>query len=244
MCNNLVAVDAYTSSSSDRFLRRGPWLADTSTRLPTINVPKAVAPTLPVNSMNSPNALVSPRRDLLVIVDEHDTEIGVADKMEAHRAGSLHRAFSVFVFDSGSRLLLQRRAEAKYHSGGLWSNTCCGHPAPGEHPQVAARRRLWEEMGLDCPVIPTGAFVYTAAVGNGLVEHEYDHVFVGCSDNEPNPDPHEVDTWRWATLEALHEEIRIRPYLYTRWLPIAIEHVAPANRCAETSPALRFGKAT
>jgi len=123
---------------------------------------------------------------MLVRVDEHDQEIGVVEKMSAHREGVLHRAFSVFVFDRSGRLLLQRRALDKYHSGGLWSNTCCSHPGPGERPIDAAHRRLEEEMGFDCPLTGGYAFTYRVDVGNGLVEHEFDHVFVGqCQSVQP-----------------------------------------------------------
>ncbi|HEX7957304.1 MAG TPA: isopentenyl-diphosphate Delta-isomerase, partial [Pyrinomonadaceae bacterium] len=115
----------------------------------------------------------------LILVDADDRELGAGEKLEVHRAGALHRAFSVFVFDGRGRLLMQRRAAGKYHSGGLWSNTACGHPRPGEATRAAARRRLREEMGLDCELSAAFEFVYRAELGDSLVEHEYDHVFVG-----------------------------------------------------------------
>ena len=118
---------------------------------------------------------------LLIAVDEQDRETGVVDKMAAHRDGTLHRAFSIFVFDEADRLLLQRRATGKYHSGGLWSNTCCSHPRAGESLIDAAHRRLREEMGFDCPLQAVFGFVYRAALDGGLVEHEFDHVSSGGS---------------------------------------------------------------
>lgn len=147
------------------------------------------------------------QHELLVLVDEHDRAIGTMDKLEAHRSGRLHRAFSVFVFDSKGQLLMQRRAEGKYHSGGQWSNTCCGHPRPGEHVTDAAWRRLGEEMGISCTLRPQFDFTYKADVGNGLTEHEFDHVFFGFTDIEPQPDPNEASEWRWVEPAALLNEI-------------------------------------
>src|SRR5918997_6672888 len=115
----------------------------------------------------------------VILVDEADREVGTGSKLEAHREGALHRAFSVFVFDRRGRLLLQKRAAGKYHSGGLWSNTCCGHPRPGEATAEAARRRLREEMNFDCELRAAFEFLYRAQFTNKLIEHEYDHVFVG-----------------------------------------------------------------
>lgn len=128
----------------------------------------------------------------VVLVDSRDEPVGSLEKLEAHQRGLLHRAVSVFVFDSRGRLLVQRRAAGKYHGAGLWTNTCCSHPAPDETPAVAAERRLFEEMGLRCGLRRAFAFLYRAQVGEGLIEHEYDHVFVGQSDAEPRPDPSEV----------------------------------------------------
>ena len=159
----------------------------------------------------------------VILVDERDRELGAAEKLSAHRAGALHRAFSVFIFDGRGRLLLQRRARGKYHSGGLWSNTACGHPRPGEATDAAARRRLREEMGLDCELRPAFEFVYRAELGGGLVEHEYDHVFAGASEEEPAPDPSEVEDWRWVSMEELRRGLREEPHRYSYWLKLAVE---------------------
>lgn len=158
----------------------------------------------------------------VILVDQRDRPLGDADKLEVHRQGRLHRAFSVFVLDGAGRVLLQRRAAAKYHSGRLWSNTCCGHPRPGEEVGIAAERRLAEEMGFQCPLEAAGAFVYRAPVGD-LVEHEYDHVFRGRFDGDPRPDPAEVEAWQWVPLQALEAGLAARPRDYTVWLPEALK---------------------
>src|SRR4051812_14671654 len=154
----------------------------------------------------------------LVLVDENDVEIGRGAKMLVHRTGTLHRAVSVFLFDRGGRLMLQRRAAGKYHSAGLWSNTCCGHPRPGESPIDAARRRLREEMGIDAELTLSFAFIYRAELGNGLVEHELDHVFVGRYDSDPAPDRHEVGGWRWTSLDDLSADATVHSERYTAWI--------------------------
>lgn len=161
--------------------------------------------------------------DAVVLVDAADRVIGTAPKLDAHRTGTLHRAFSVFVFDSQGRLLLQQRARGKYHSGGLWTNACCGHPRPAEPTPVAAGRRLREEMGIACDLRAVGAFVYRAEVGAGLVEHELDHVFVGRSDREPRPDPTEVAGWRRVTVGDLRVQLERTPGRFTAWFPRALE---------------------
>lgn len=153
----------------------------------------------------------------VVLVDENDAEVGTEEKLRAHLDGRLHRAISVFVMDAAGRLLLQRRAPGKYHSAGQWTNACCSHPRPGESPEAAARRRLREEMGIECDLRPAFRFVYRADVGGGLVEHEYDHVFVGRCDADPSPDPAEADAWRWATLGELEEELWEAPEHFTPW---------------------------
>ena len=122
----------------------------------------------------------------VILVDEHDREIGSGEKLQIHQEGKLHRAFSVLVFNWKQELLLQKRKETKYHSGGLWTNTCCSHPRPGELTLEAAQRRLHEEMGLTCPLREVGNFIYRAEFENGLIEHEYDHVLAGSSDHTPD----------------------------------------------------------
>ena len=158
--------------------------------------------------------------DVVVLVDEHGADVGTAGKLAAHRApGRLHRAFSVFVFTSDGRLVLQRRAATKYHFAGRWSNSCCGHPRPGEPVLEAARRRLFEELGVTCALVEVGTFRYTARdEASGLVEAELDHVLVGVCDDQPAPDPAEVDAVRAVTVGELDEGLRSEPGAYTPWL--------------------------
>ena len=160
--------------------------------------------------------------DHVILVDTADAPVGVAEKLTAHRTGRLHRAFSVLVLNPDNEVLLQRRARGKYHSGGLWSNTCCSHPRPGEATVHAAHRRLREEMGFDCPLFAACSFVYRAEVGNGLVEHEYDHLFIGRWSGTPTPDPAEVEEWRWVPLDELRREVRRRPSRFTFWFRVAL----------------------
>lgn len=160
---------------------------------------------------------------MLIAVDVRNRKTGRVEKMEAHRRGILHRAFSVFVFDENERLLLQRRARRKYHSGGLWSNTCCSHPQVGESLGEAAHRRLREEMGFDCPLETVYGFVYRATLEGGLVEHEYDHVLVGRFRGVPTPDGREVEEWRWATVAAVQSECIEDPSAYTAWFKLALD---------------------
>jgi isopentenyl-diphosphate delta-isomerase len=159
----------------------------------------------------------------VILVDEHDRELGASEKLAAHAAGRLHRAFSIFIFNSAGRLLLQRRAKAKYHSGGLWSNTCCGHPRPDEPTHAAARRRLREEMNLDCELNAAFQFIYRAELANELVEHEYDHVFAGVFDGAFTPEASEVEDWKWTTTDELRRDLRAHPEAYTYWLGAALE---------------------
>lgn len=161
----------------------------------------------------------------VVLVDADDVEVGTLEKLRAHLDGALHRAFSVFVFDAEGRMLLQRRAAEKYHSGGLWSNTCCSHPRPGEAVDAAARRRLREEMGFECPLEEAFRFVYRADVGGGLTEHEYDYVFVGRFDGEPVPNPAEVEGWRWMDVDGVRREMERDPAAFTFWFRTAFAQV-------------------
>ena len=161
----------------------------------------------------------------VILVDPADRELGTAEKGEAHRAGALHRAFSIFVFNPAGALLLQQRARTKYHSGGLWTNTCCGHPRPYEPIQEAVHRRLREEMGFDCDLKEIFSFTYKVQFDHNLFEHEYDHVFVGEYEGDAVPSPAEVDDWRWMHLGALRKDIQEHSDCYTYWLKICIERV-------------------
>lgn len=165
--------------------------------------------------------------ELVVLVDRDDNPIGVAPKLAAHRDGLLHRAVSVLLFDDSGRVLLQRRAAGKYHSPSLWSNTCCGHPRPNESPGDAARRRLREEMGIaGCRLQSAGRFMYRADVQGSLVEFEVDHVFVGHWSGTLRPDPREVASWRWCTLDELVRDVAALPGSHTVWLPKLLAHLA------------------
>lgn len=163
--------------------------------------------------------------DEVILVDEHDNPIGTAEKMQAHRSGKLHRAFSIFVFNSQGQLLIQQRAVAKYHSGGLWSNTCCSHPRPGESTEVAAHRRLKQEMGFDCPLRQVHHFIYRASFPNGLTEHEYDHILVGNFDAAPAIDRTEVEDWKWVDIRSLKADMEADNGKYTRWFCVALDEV-------------------
>ena len=161
----------------------------------------------------------------VVCVDADDRCIGSEEKLKAHREGLLHRAFSVFLFNAKGELLLQRRALEKYHSAGLWTNTCCSHPRLDEDVEAAAVRRLGEEMGIACPLRKAFSFIYRAEVAPGLVEHELDHVFVGRFDGAAQPDPSEVMEVRWLDPAALRREVASAPGAYSAWFRISIERV-------------------
>ena len=154
----------------------------------------------------------------VIVVDENDNAKGVMEKMEAHQKGVLHRAFSVFVFNSAGELLLQQRADHKYHSGGLWTNTCCSHPAPGEEVTDAALRRLKEEMGFNCELSHAFSFIYKAHFQNGLTEYEFDHVYIGYSDSIPLLNKDEVQNWKYINLQKLSQDIEENPGIYTAWI--------------------------
>ena len=161
----------------------------------------------------------------VILVDENDHETGLMLKLEAHQKGFLHRAFSVFIFNSKGELLLQKRALNKYHSAGLWSNTCCSHPRPGESIHDAANRRLREEMGLSCEINPAFGFIYKADLDNDLIEHEYDHVFIGTSDVGPVINKDEVAKSKYIDIQSLTEDMVKNPDSYTAWLRICLERV-------------------
>lgn len=172
----------------------------------------------------------------VILVDPADNAIGRAEKLQVHRSPQLHRAFSVFVFNARGELLLHRRSADKYHSAGLWTNTCCGHPRPGEATRSAAERRLQEEMGISCALQHVHRFQYRARVGDDLWEHELDHVLVGRFDGEPRPDCAEVDAWRWCTIGDVVGELRRSPSRFTAWLAPALDGVLRANAHAAPDP--------
>ena len=158
--------------------------------------------------------------EYVILVDEKDNEIGLMEKHEAHEKALLHRAFSVFVFNNNGELLLQQRANHKYHSGGLWTNTCCSHPRYNETTEDAAHRRLKEEMGFDCALTKQFSFIYHSPFENGLSEHELDFVYTGTYNNNPNINTEEVSDFRWVRLDMLKEDIELNPSNYTIWFQI------------------------
>lgn len=161
----------------------------------------------------------------VILVDTRDRVTGSMEKMEAHEKAVLHRAFSVFLFNLKGEMLLQQRALCKYHSGGLWTNACCSHPAPGEETAAAARRRLGEELGLDLEVSKVFDFVYKAEFDNGLTEHEFDHVFTGSWDGLVQFNPDEVMAIRYLSMDALRESMEKEPEIYTAWFRIAFPRI-------------------
>lgn len=161
----------------------------------------------------------------VILVDQQDNEIGTMEKMEAHEKGLLHRAFSVFVFNDQGEMMLQQRALHKYHSGGLWTNTCCSHPRSGESVLEASHRRLQEEMGFDCELSKKFSFVYHAKLDNELTEHEYDHVVFGQFNDSPKINPDEVADWKFMSIEEVKADIQKQPKLYTEWFKIAFDEV-------------------
>jgi isopentenyl-diphosphate Delta-isomerase len=165
----------------------------------------------------------------VILVSPDDAELGSIEKLEAHRRGVLHRAFSIFLMNGAGEMLLQRRADVKYHSGGLWSNACCGHPRPGETTRAAAERRLEEELGLRCVLTPLLSFTYSADLGGGLSEHELDHVFIGRTDLDPVPDPDEVGDWRWIGVEEIRVWLARDPATFTAWFRPAFERLLAAT---------------
>ncbi|MBK7129105.1 MAG: isopentenyl-diphosphate Delta-isomerase [Crocinitomicaceae bacterium] len=156
----------------------------------------------------------------VILVDKHDKVTGEMEKMEAHEKGLLHRAFSIFIFNKQNDLLLHQRAMGKYHSEGLWTNTCCSHPLPDETVEEACHRRLKEEMGFDTPLKFLTKFIYRAELDKGLTEHELDHVYVGYYDGNIFPDKLEVADWKHVSLEQINQELNSIPEQYTAWFKI------------------------
>jgi isopentenyl-diphosphate Delta-isomerase len=161
----------------------------------------------------------------VILVNENDEPIGVMEKMEAHRKPHLHRAFSIFLFNKHNEMLLQKRALTKYHSGGLWTNACCSHPFPGETTDLAANRRLTEELGISTSLQKAFHFKYQAEFDNGLFEHEFDHVYVGSFSGALNPNPDEVADYCYKSIGEIKEDLEIVPASYTPWFKIALPYL-------------------
>lgn len=160
---------------------------------------------------------------MVILVNENDEQIGTMEKLEAHEKALLHRAFSVFIFNAKGEVLMQQRALTKYHSAGLWTNSCCSHPFPDETTYAAANRRLEEEMGLSTDLQFIFKFRYIAPFENKLTEHEIDHVFVGKTDNLPTINMEEVHAFKYMHLEEIKEDITTNPEKYTAWFKIIFE---------------------
>jgi isopentenyl-diphosphate delta-isomerase len=161
--------------------------------------------------------------EFVVLVDEKDKQIGLMPKMEAHEKGVLHRAFSVFILNESNELMLQQRALHKYHSPGLWTNTCCSHQRDGESNIEAGIRRLQEEMGFVADLKETTSFIYKAPFDNGLTEHEFDYILIGNYNEVPLINEDEVAAWKWMSLEAVKTDIEELPNQYTVWFKIIFE---------------------
>ncbi|MEN8224550.1 MAG: isopentenyl-diphosphate Delta-isomerase [Bacteroidota bacterium] len=162
------------------------------------------------------------KAEQVILVDDKDREIGSMEKIEAHEKALLHRAFSIFVFNESGQMMLQRRALSKYHSPGLWTNSCCSHPRPGESLQQATSRRIVEEMGFSCDMHEVLSFIYKAPFDHGLTEHELDHVFMGIFNDEPEINPEEVAEWKWVDVDELLSDVDANPDNYTVWFKIAL----------------------
>ncbi len=161
--------------------------------------------------------------EYVLLVNRNDQPLGTMEKITAHERGELHRAFSVFVFNSEGEMMLQKRASEKYHSGGLWTNTVCSHPKAGEEIKSAAIRRMNEEMGFTCDIEEAFKFIYKSDVGDGLIENEFDHVFIGHSNAQPNPNPEEVEDWKYVPMDWLVKDVEDHPGHYTVWFIIALK---------------------
>ena len=161
----------------------------------------------------------------MILVNEKDEVTGSMEKLEAHKKGLLHRAFSIFVFNSQGKMLMQQRALGKYHSGGLWTNTCCSHPEPGEETGDAAKKRLKEEMGFEIPVLNVFDFVYQTKFDNGLTEYEFDHVFVGEYEGVVNYDKEEVMDAGYESMQEIIHSLKSHPEKYTAWFHLAFPKI-------------------
>jgi isopentenyl-diphosphate Delta-isomerase len=163
--------------------------------------------------------------DFLILVDSEDIVLGKMEKSIVHQKGILHRAFSVFIFNSKGQMLIQQRANEKYHSGGLWTNACCSHPRFGENLNDAVKRRLYEEIGLHCSTTFAFSFQYKAEFENGLIENEFDHVYIGVSDDQPVPDFSEVKDWKYEEVSSIQQNLKENPSEYTVWFRLCFEQV-------------------
>jgi isopentenyl-diphosphate delta-isomerase len=163
------------------------------------------------------------KEEQVVLVNENDEKIGLMPKQEAHVKGVLHRAFSVFIFNDKNELMLQQRALHKYHTPGLWANTCCSHQRDGESSLEAGKRRLMEEMGFTTDLEERTTFIYKAPFDNGLTEHELDHILVGSYEEDPEINPDEVASWKWMDLELVRKDIKDNPDIYTPWFKIIFD---------------------
>ncbi len=166
--------------------------------------------------------MIEINRKEVILVNSLDEEIGTMEKMEAHKKGLLHRAFSVFVFNSKNELLIQKRALGKYHSEGLWTNTCCSHPSPSESILQAAERRLMEEMGMACELKSTFSFIYNVDLDQGLKEHELDHIVIGKSNNDPILNLDEASDFNWISIVDIKKDMSVFPAKYTSWFKIIL----------------------
>ncbi len=161
--------------------------------------------------------------ELVILVNEKDEQIGLMPKLEAHEKAMLHRAFSVFIFNKNNEMMLQKRALDKYHSPGLWTNTCCSHQREGETNLEAGKRRLQEEMGFTVTLKETISFIYKAPFDNGLTEHEFDHILIGNYNGSPIINPCEVADWKWMPIEDVKKDITNNPSIYTEWFKIIFD---------------------
>lgn len=171
----------------------------------------------------------------VILVDEQDNEIGSMEKMEAHQKGLLHRAFSVLIFNSKGELLLQKRAKSKYHSGGLWTNTCCSHPQPGETIVQAGKRKLLQEMGFECDLYFSHKFIYQVELDNNLIENEYDYVMIGSYDGQPPINKDEAEDWKYESMEFVRHNAAVNPDAYSYWFRLILSH--PQLITKKTDPA-------
>lgn len=175
-------------------------------------------------------------QNTIILVDENDQPVGEEEKMRTHELGLLHRAFSIWIFNSNGELMLQQRALGKYHCGGLWTNTCCSHPFPNETTIDAAHRRLQEEMGFDCDLHEVMEFVYHVDFPNGLTEHEYLHVFIGTYDKDPVLNEEEASAFQWISIKALQDDIALNPRQYTYWSRLTLEKLIERNIIQTKNP--------